>query len=545
MKLEIVILSIIICFSQSGQAFADPQKPSGSGELIIRVKSSEGPVEGATIVLTIPVAGQRLDVSTAEGVCEFRGLRAGTYSLQVIQRSFFPTEESESQMDHVEIRNGQSQSVNFYLVKGGVLKGRAVSTEGSPIIGMPISALKLAGKEPSLPSAKESNVTAISDDRGEFRIYGLRPGSYTVAVNANRNASPMKSLGTLFYPGERESANATTFDLLPGQEVSIPDMVLDLTRENQNSLSGVVQEAHAKPLKGVSLALRSVDGSQISDSTLSDEQGFFNFEGLPAGQYFLKATFNGEGYFNLQRQILIKDLTTNKVTLELRPLLLISGRAYLRSKTGVAPLPSLRLQLEPAQNGRDKIELVTDKDGAFSQRSSSDGSFWWNFPELPPEYFVNRILLDGKEITNRPVKLDQASDLRGVSIELSAGAAEIRGVVQGGTCRGNLIYAIALLSKSDDIQFVRKANCSADSFRIQSLAPGRYFVVGISTSNAVNKSNQGVRTKQQGIDDKHYDAMEQIVKTLKTKGTKAVTLDSGQIHETTQPILIVPKMDHL
>lgn len=227
MKFWSLILCVFIC--HAGHVPAKAQKPAGSSELIVRVKSSGGLVEGATVVLTSKIAGQRVNVTNAEGVCEFRRLQAGAYSLQVVQRGFFPTKESEARMDHVEIRSDQTNSVNVHLLKGAVLKGRVVSIEGAPVIGIPISAINLDGKQPSLPSVKESNATAVSDDRGEFRIYGLRPGSYTVAVNAQRNSSSLKSVGTLFYPGERESANATAFDLASGQEVSIPDMILDLT----------------------------------------------------------------------------------------------------------------------------------------------------------------------------------------------------------------------------------------------------------------------------------------------------------------------------
>jgi hypothetical protein len=542
MRLGSAVLSILICMSHAGHVLANGQKLSGSSELTIKVRTSEGPLEGATVVLTSQLAGQRLNVTNAEGVCEFRGLQVGAYSLQVVQRSFFPSEESENQTHRIEIRNSQSQSLDFYLIKGGVLKGRLVSIEGSPIIGMPISALKLTGKEPSLPSTKESNATAISDDRGEFRIYGLRPGRYIVAANAQRGASPLKSFPALFYPGERQLANATAFDLLLGQEVAIPEMVLDLTHANQNSLTGVVHGEQGKPLKGVSLGLLSVD-SQLSDSILSDGQGQFNFESLSSGQYLLTASLNSQGYFNLQREIVIKDGATNNVTLKLRSHSLITGRAYLKNKTGIAPLPSFKFQLEPTQNGKHTIELVTDRAGSFSQRSGAQGSFWWNFPELQPEYFVDRILLDGKDITNRPVKLDQASDLRGISIELSGGAAEIHGVLHGEMCQGNSIYVVGLHSISNEIYFVRKANCSASSFRIQSLPPGRYYVVGISTSGSVSKPNQQARTQQQGIDDKHYDTIEQIVKILKTRGTKPITLESDKIHENTEAVFIDREME--
>lgn len=537
MKFKLAILSLVICCTQT---FTYAQQTSDAGELVVRVKSSDGPIEGAVIALTGKLPGQKLNVTNAEGVCDFRGLRPGTYSLQLIQRSFFPTEEAKAQMDQLEIQNGQANALNLQLIKGGVLKGRVVNPDGSPVIGMPVSALALADKKTSPPPSRESNGTDLSDDRGEFRIYGLRPGAYTVAVNAQRNSSPLKTFTTLFYPGERESANATVFELVAGQEMSIPDMVLDLTRVTQNSIIGLVRGTQGEALKGVSLSLISKEGSQLSDSTLSDYQGKFVFEGVSSGQYLIKASFSSQGYFNLERELSVRDLAANTVTLELKSYPQISGQALIKSKNGILPLPSFKLQLEPAQTRKDAIELTTDKDGRFSQRSNHTGSFWWDFPELPREYFINRILIEGKDITNRLVKLEPASDLREISVEVSTGAAEVRGTVPAGTCKALSVYVVGLDSKRDEIQFVQQAKCSSDSFSVQSLAPGRYYVVGLAKSKPAVESGQQDQTKQHGIADRDYDALDQTVKTLKARGVKTITLGPGQVHDNTQALVIEP-----
>ena len=523
MSLRFAILFLVICINP---AFVYAQQTSGSGELTVRVKTSQGPIEGAVIALIGRSSGQKLNMTNAEGACDFRGLRSGTYSLQLIQRSFFPTEETKSQMDHVEIQNGQAKTLTLHLVKGAVLKGKVVSVDGSPVIGMPVSAMVVADKKTSLPSAKESNGTALSDDRGEFRVYGLRPGSYTVAVNAQRRFSPLKSFTTLFYPGEKESVKATAFELVADQEMSLPDMVLDLAIADQNSLSGLVRGAQDKALRGVSLSLTSKDGSQLADSTLSDYEGKFVFEGVPSGDYLLKASLNSQGYFTLQREISVKDSTTNNFTLELKSYPLISGLAYLKNKTDVQPLAGFRLLLEPAKTGKDAIELLTDKEGRFSHRTGHTGSFRWTFPELPAEYFVSRILVEGKDITNAPLKLEPASDLREISVELSTGAAQIRGTVSGWTCRINSVYAVALHSTRDEILSVQRAKCSGDSFSAQSLPPGRYYLLGLPSGAPAGESNQA--------------ALEQAVRTFKAQGIKAIMLAHDEMLDNAQVVIIEP-----
>lgn len=519
MKLNFAILLLVF-----SPAFICAQQTSGAGELTVRVRTSEGPVEGAVIALSGRSAGQKLNVTDAEGVCDFRGLRPGAYSLQVIQRSYFPTDETKSRMDHVEIQNGQAKVVTLHLVKGAVLKGKVLSVDGSPIIGMPVSALILADKKTSLPSSQESNGTALSDDRGEFRLYGLRPGSYTVAVNAQRNLSPLKSFTTLFYPREKDSVNAAAFELVAGQEMSLPDMVLDLAVTNQNLLTGLVRGAQGEALIGASLSLTSKDGSQLADSTSSDYEGKFVFEGVPSGDYVLKANFNSQGYFSLQREISVRDSATNNVTLELKSYPLIDGLASLRSKNGVQLLPNFRLGLAPAKTGKAVIELVTDKEGRFSHRTANTGSFGWTFPELPADYFVSRILVAGNDLTHRPLKLEPAIDLREISVELSTGAAQVRGTLPRGTCKSNSVYAVALHATRDEILFARKAECSGDSFSVQSLSPGRYYLVGWPRSDG----------------ESNPETIEQAVQKLKVQRIEAITLGRDQLHDNARVLMIGP-----
>lgn len=151
---------------------------------------------------------------------------------------------------------------------------------------------------------------------------------------------------------------------------------------------------------------------------------------------------------------------------------------------------------------------------------------------------MKRITLDGKDITNRPLKLDRVSDWRGIAVEISPGAAEIRGAIHAESCQQHAVYAVSLDRKSNEIQFVRRANCSGNSFRIQSLAPGRYYVVEIASSDHLDHCKREPCTRQRGIDDKHYDAIEQVIASLLTKGTKALTLNHNQIQDNIKPVQV-------
>jgi hypothetical protein len=127
-------------------------------------------------------------------------------------------------------------------------------------------------------------------------------------------------------------------------------------------------------------------------------------------------------------------------------------------------------------------------------------------------------------------------------VEISPGAAEIRGLIHPRSCQQNTVYAVALHSNSNEIDFLRQANCSADSFRIQSLAPGRYYVVQVACDDVLDHCKREPCTRQRGIDDKHYDAIEQVITILRTTGTRALTLNRNKIQDNIQPVRVDPKI---
>ena len=65
------------------------------------------------------------------------------------------------------------------MIKGGVITGKVTNSKGDPIVGVPVHAVALNN-----PSSSPTDFLGIggaeSDDRGIYRIYGLKPGPYVV-----------------------------------------------------------------------------------------------------------------------------------------------------------------------------------------------------------------------------------------------------------------------------------------------------------------------------------------------------------------------------
>src|SRR6185295_20123635 len=69
------------------------------------------------------------------------------------------------------------------LARGGVIAGTIRSAAGRPVEGMQVIALPVSGPVPrTITPFATTNDSSFTDDRGAYRIFGLRPGGYTVAV---------------------------------------------------------------------------------------------------------------------------------------------------------------------------------------------------------------------------------------------------------------------------------------------------------------------------------------------------------------------------
>ena len=67
---------------------------------------------------------------------------------------------------------------------------------------------------------------AVVDNRGAFRLHGLAPGSYTLAVTPPMGANGQTSFAPFYYPGVVQSDRAEWFALRPGEARSGMDLML-------------------------------------------------------------------------------------------------------------------------------------------------------------------------------------------------------------------------------------------------------------------------------------------------------------------------------
>ncbi|HUR20959.1 MAG TPA: carboxypeptidase-like regulatory domain-containing protein [Vicinamibacterales bacterium] len=127
----------------------------------------------------------RSAVSDDEGRFTIGGLRAGRYTLSALKPAHLTQAYGARRPGRpgtaLVIAEGQSmRDVQVILPRGAVLAGRLTTEAGEPLSNTQVVAipLRLAAAGGAAAAAQDFR----TDDRGEYRIYGLAPDSYLVAA---------------------------------------------------------------------------------------------------------------------------------------------------------------------------------------------------------------------------------------------------------------------------------------------------------------------------------------------------------------------------
>jgi hypothetical protein len=156
-----------------------PQGPPGAGGssassiagLTVRITNSE-PIPHARILLT-KVDGRLSDsvvlTTDDQGRFEVVDLRPGTYRL-------FAEHEEHVRTESAAVTVGSGQQIQHVIVRmtpTGVITGRVVDQHNDPVAKVYVRA-----------ATKDLTREAQTNDLGDYRIYGLPPGSYVISASA-------------------------------------------------------------------------------------------------------------------------------------------------------------------------------------------------------------------------------------------------------------------------------------------------------------------------------------------------------------------------
>jgi protocatechuate 3,4-dioxygenase beta subunit len=280
-----------------------------------------GPVPNARITIAGQAIGAPVVLTNPDGRFSLTA-PPGRHNIAASKSGYAPSESNASTAGTpVEIR----------LHRAAVLSGRVMDDLGEPIPGARVTA------EIRSATQNKANIAAVreTDDRGEFRLGGLKAGRYVVAVttigvpaatqpSGDQRAAMSSVFQTTFYPGVPTFAEAEDVTIEYGEHRADVDFVVASSRSSAHPFSVVraipivvpLPKPRPQPTSPPTAVIRgrvlSADGSALSgaqvllapESSLADWRlaradsgGRFEFRDLRADTFRLAAS--KLGYFPL------------------------------------------------------------------------------------------------------------------------------------------------------------------------------------------------------------------------------------------------------
>jgi len=507
---RIASFALLSCAALDAQAPQPAANSAGSlpaghtiAGTVLNAKSGQ-PVHDAEVTLTRTPSLNQGRVLAASGFTDDQGhfaflnMPSGKFELHVGHRGYIGADYDQHETGSTAIVTGESPEtatldiahLQFLLAPQGVLYGTVTEDSGDPVPGAQIS---LYRQEPSRGTGGVVRASmANADERGNYEIANLAPGSYFLSVSgspwyvtqlqpaggkaAGQPRSPLDvAYSVTFYPDATDAAFAAPIAVAAGDRIPV-----NLTLHPVPSLHISMQVPNGQP--GVQQLSRSVFGStdfiqpRVSFMTPESSAPMTTVEisGIAPGQYEIALLGqNGEA----SRETAVNLASDQNLDLSAAtPLASVSGKL---AAAGGGKLPqSLFLVLSP-QEGETRDTSRVEADGSFHFRSVHPGAY--ELVASTGEYpmTVTQLAASGASVAGRLIKI--GSD----PVTLTANVAETTAIVHGfARSNGKSAPGVFLLLVPSNPNAGREAwrtnqSDSDGSFDFPQVMPGQYTLLAI------------------------------------------------------------------
>jgi hypothetical protein len=384
-----------------------------------------------------------------------------------------------------------------------------------------------------------------TDDRGEFRLFGLPPGTYYLLVNpsiasgarvttsdevrwalqppiAGREASappapgPVAGYATFFYPGTPDPAQAQPIVVGPGE---VRDgLTFRVGFVMVARVSGVAQRPDGTPAASSTVTMRhremkaSLEGSDRTART--DASGRFTFQNVAPAVYRMtirasSATPPKDLDLWGQTDVVVTGGDIDGVGLALAPASAISGRIVFDGQREAPESPAVvRLQFTPADAMARALSGAGMAASPHAAEVQADGTF--RVEGLPPDrylvgaswpgmrtgdgstgWWITTIRVGDRELADAPIDVEANTNVRDVAITFSDRIGAIEGTLTDAAGRPAPEYFVLAfpVDRASWTTLSRRtvppARPATDGrFRLNGLLAGDYYLAVVTTMDS-------------------------------------------------------------
>jgi len=530
---------------------AQPQDaaPTPSGRITGQVLAGDNgrPVKRARVFVTaVELPGGRGVLTDDQGVFDLTELPAGRYTLTVSKSGFVALSYGQRRPlqagTPLQLNDAQQiKGIQFQLPRGSVVGGRVLDEDGEAMPGVMVRVMRyqyLQGERRLTPAGGGQ-----TDDKGQYRVWGLMPGDYY--VNAVARGGPMGGVpfgafgafagagggpggggpggrggfggfagrggrggpgagpagndqesinyAPTYYPGVPSVNEAKPVTVGLSQEVLDINFNMQLVRVAR--IEGHVLNPDGTPVTSGNINL-TIDaaggrGNQIGMAYGARIQwdGAFTIVNVPPGRYILRA----RGDDSEVPQFAAQSLTVNGQDLPDFTVILasgatISGTVNFAGAPGSSPDLSQFRIIAPAVDQSDvgpQPNARVGKDGTFELNGIPAGSHLIRSAGAARGFILKSVTINGRDVTDTPMPLRSGESATNLTITFTDQQNEINGTVtneQGTPVPDDTILAFSTdssLWRPLSRQIMTARPDQTGKYRIRGLPRGEYYLVAV------------------------------------------------------------------
>jgi hypothetical protein len=507
-----------------------------AGRITGRVLAADNgrPVKRARVFATAAeLPGGRGTLTDENGVFDLAELPAGRYTLSVSKSGFVSLSYGQRRPlqagTPLQLDDGQQlKGVDFRLPRGSAIAGRVLDEDGDAMPGVAVRVMRYQyqqGERRLTPSG-----SAQTDDKGQYRVWGLMPGEYYVTATA-RNANPgggggggrgpvrggspggpevigggpsrggagapfagrsddgdQLAYAPTYFPGVPSVNEARPVSLGLSQEILDINFSMLLVRAAR--VSGHVLNLDGTPATSgnVNLAADTANAVRVGPNLGARIQGdgAFSIPNVPPGRYVLRARGDREAAQYALQPITVAGQDLDALTVILSAGGTISGTvSFQPGMTQPPDVTQVRITAPSTDQGSlgPQPNVRLGKDGRFSLSGVPAGSHLIRPNGNVRGWALKSVSIGGREMTDTPVVLRSGENLGNVEVVFTDKLTEINGTItneQGTPVPDYTVLAFSTdrsLWRPQSRQVMTARPDQMGKYRIRGLPPGNYYIV--------------------------------------------------------------------